>query len=88
MEILARRSGSKRFGPYLGKIKGGAVILDEPGALPDGTVVRLEPVEEAEASHGGESLAQMLRRLSGIAKGLPPDLARNHDHYLHGLPEK
>jgi hypothetical protein len=24
----------------------------------------------------------------GIAKGLPADLAENHDHYLHGRPKK
>lgn len=71
-----------------GKVNGGAVILDEPGALPDGTVVRVDPVEEAEAPPAAESLGEMLRGLAGIAKGLPPDLARNHDHYLHGRPKK
>lgn len=71
-----------------GKVSNGVVVLDDSGALPDGTVVRVEPVEEAEASQGGESVGAMLRRLSGIVKGLPRDLARNHDHYLHGLPKK
>ena len=72
----------------LGKIKGGAVILDEPGALPDGTVVRVEPVEADGAREEGASLSEKLLRLAGTVKGLPPDLARNHDHYLHGLPKK
>ncbi len=36
-----------------------------------------------------ESIGARLARFaeeSGI-RGLPPDLARNHDHYLHGLPK-
>jgi hypothetical protein len=33
-------------------------------------------------------LAKKLRKLSGSAKGLPPDLAENHDHYIHGLPKR
>jgi len=29
-----------------------------------------------------------LLRFAGKATGLPPDLAENHDHYLHGLPKR
>ena len=29
----------------------------------------------------------LLKIAAGI-EGLPSDLARNHDHYLHGLPRK
>ncbi len=29
-----------------------------------------------------------LRLWGGRAKGLPSDLAENHDYYLHGLPKK
>ena len=28
------------------------------------------------------------REALGIAGGLPRDLAKNHDHYLHGRPKK
>ena len=31
------------------------------------------------------SVLQKLRALAGTAKNLPPDLAANHDHYLHGI---
>ncbi len=72
----------------LGKVKGDVVILDDSNALTDGTVVRVEPVGEEEAPQSGEPVGVMMRRLAGIVKGLPPDLARNHDHYLHGLPKK
>jgi hypothetical protein len=35
-----------------------------------------------------EELRKTLLRWAGKAKGLPTDLARNHDHYLHGRPKK
>jgi len=61
------------------------VIHLEPGVvLPDGTEVRVEvAVAETEAS-----VFQKLAKLAGKAKNLPSDLARNHDHYLHGAPRK
>jgi hypothetical protein len=34
------------------------------------------------------SIWEALRSISGKAKGLPPDMAANHDHYLHGLPKR
>ncbi len=69
---------------YKGKVKGGVVVL-EPGArLDEGADVIVEPVESAHA----RSLADRLRPVIGIAKGLPKDLAENHDHYLHGRPKK
>ena len=69
---------------FRGKVKGGVVVL-EPGArLDEGADVVVEPVEPAPA----RSLADRLRPVIGIAKGLPKDLAENHDHYLHGRPKK
>jgi hypothetical protein len=29
-----------------------------------------------------------LLKIAGRIEGLPPDFAKNHDHYLHGLPKK
>lgn len=29
-----------------------------------------------------------LSKMAGAAKGLPPDLAINHDHYLHGVEKR
>jgi hypothetical protein len=34
------------------------------------------------------SIWDKLQSLAGKAKGLPPDMAANHDHYLHGLPKR
>lgn len=69
---------------YQGTVKGGLVELEPGASLPDGTVVRVEPVKTAPA----RSLSERLRPVIGIAKGLPSDLAENHDHYLHGRPKK
>ena len=69
---------------YKGKVKDGVVVL-EPGArLDEGAEVVVEPVKVAPS----RSLSERLRPLIGIAKGLPKDLAENHDHYLHGRPKR
>ena len=34
------------------------------------------------------SVWDALLEFAGTAEGLPPDLAENHDHYLHGTPKK
>lgn len=83
-----------------GKGLGGVVVLKDSKALPDGTVVRVEPVEAAEPAEaaeppeageersGGPTIWEKLRKLAGTVEGLPSDLARNHDHYLYGRPKK
>lgn len=39
---------------------------------------------------GRKLVLQKLRllKLAGTAKGLPKDLAKNHDHYLHGAAKR
>ena len=68
---------------YMGKVKGGVVILEGAAALDEGTVVQVEPMPAA-----APTLGQRLKRFSGAAKQLPDDMAQNHDHYLHGRPKK
>jgi hypothetical protein len=29
-----------------------------------------------------------LKQFAGVVRGLPSDMARNHDHYLHARPKK
>jgi len=55
------------------------VVLQGSPPLKDGTVVAVEPVE---APVEPRNLGQRLKLFSGSAKGLPTDMARNHDHYL------
>ena len=68
---------------YKGHIKNGVVVLERPEALPEGTAVRVEVLRESDRALG----ARLLKH-AGKAKGLPKDLASNHDHYLHGLPKR
>ena len=69
---------------YLGEVRNGVIVLEEEASLAEGTKVRVEPVEESHMP----TLAERLKSFIGMAKGLPPDLARNLDHYLHGQPKK
>lgn len=72
---------------YRGRVENGVVVLEVPGALRDGTEVAIQPltrrsneVKRAERP----TVSRALKRLAGKAKGLPPDAARNVDHYLYG----
>jgi hypothetical protein len=68
---------------YTGIVKKGVVKL--PADWKEGTPVRVEAVEgELAASQLADALAQLSRKV----KGLPHDLAANHDHYLHGVPKR
>lgn len=65
------------------------VVFDDGASLPDGTPVRVEPVEESSAvADEPDDFVRRMLEIAGTAEGLPPDLARNHDHYLHGHPRK
>ena len=67
---------------YKGKVQGGVVVLESGVALPEGADVVVEPVEDL------PTWAEVFKDVLGKATGLPKDLARNHDHYLHGAPKR
>jgi hypothetical protein len=71
---------------YRGHVKNGQITLDEPIVLPEGAEVRVE-VTHADV-RDGEDLAAMLMRHAGKGRGLPEDLAAQHDHYAHGKPKR
>jgi hypothetical protein len=77
---------------YRGRVETGVVVFDEKAALADGTEVSIRPVKPLSTRSGKArkppSLAERLGPVVGMAEGLPEDLARNHDHYLYGLPKK
>ncbi len=57
---------------------------------PSDAMNRKEPKREYDSFPAGvpeiaKDLAQFARRQN--PQGLPPDLAMNHDHYLHGAPK-
>jgi hypothetical protein len=70
---------------YEGRVVNGVVVLDNGDSLPEGTRVRVLTVEPGS---NGETLGQRLLKFAGTAKGLPSDMAENHDHYIHGRPKK
>jgi len=70
---------------YAGEIRNGVVVFDEgTSPLPEGTRVRVE----AAVNQASEGLSEILLELAGKAKGLPADLAEQHDHYIHGTPKR
>ncbi len=64
----------------------------EPGAtLPEGADVVVTAVERPAAELSApqpKTLGDRLMKYAGAVKGLPSDLARNHDHFIHGTPRK
>ena len=70
---------------FRGKIKNGAVVLDQPVALPDGVEVEVRTVADGQKI---PSLYERYKDFIGIAEGLPSDSSTNHDHYLYGVPKK
>jgi hypothetical protein len=69
---------------YRGRVKDGVVVLEETVALPEGTEVVVE-----EAGPGDiPSLAEQFKSVIGIVTDMPPDMAANHDHYIHGTPKR
>jgi len=70
---------------YLGQVKNGVVVFDSHPSPKDGAFVRVEEIDTAEVA---SETARRLLSLAGKARGLPKDLARNHDHYLHGQSPK
>lgn len=70
---------------YRGHVQNGMVVVEGSPDLPEGAEVRVELVSREEK---GETLGQWLLQFSGMLTDLPSDLARNHDHYLYGVPKK
>ena len=72
---------------YTGIVEDGKVILPPEAKLPSGTKVRIEPLGPLDST---ATLAETLKDFVGVVDGrdLPTDLAKNHDHYLHGSPKR
>lgn len=70
---------------HKGRVVNGVVVLEDADALPDGTEVRVIPLQPEPRP---KTLGQRLLKFAGTIDGLPSDMAENHDHYLHGQPKK
>ena len=76
---------------YRGHVENGVIRLDNATALPEGAQVEVRLVADrapAELQEEAPTLYERLKDVVGKAEGLPPDLAENHDHYLHGQPRR
>jgi hypothetical protein len=79
---------------FQGTVQNGVIILEGGACLPDGTTVTIVPSlgnqlrDESETSTIGKELAELGRWAEMQTCNLPSDLAKNHDHYLHGLPKR
>lgn len=68
-----------------GHVRNGVVVLDSPVRFPEGAEVAVELLAVPPSR---STVGRRLMRHAGVATGLPSDLARNHDHYLHGTPKE
>jgi hypothetical protein len=64
-------------------IEKGTIKLPKNTPWKSGTVVRIEPVEDAPPT-----LLEAFKEFDGMADDLPADLAKNLDHYVHGHSRK
>jgi hypothetical protein len=69
---------------YKGTVKNGVVILPRNARLRNGTAVKVTPVADRQA----DDFTDMLVSVSKKVRGLPRDLAAQHDHYLYGSPKR
>ena len=69
---------------YKGKVKNGVVILPRNAKLRNGTEVKVTPI----GGQQDEDFTDMLVSVSKKVRGLPRDLAAQHDHYLYGTPKR
>jgi hypothetical protein len=71
---------------WKGRVTRGVVVVENGGALPEGAVVRIELA--CRSAKALRSLRATLLRHAGKGRRLAPDLAENHDHYIHGRPKR
>lgn len=79
---------------YTGVVTNGVIVLENGTVLPEGVVVNVELVSEPivrlaepDESKAASPLGELLLKFAGVAKDLPADMAKNHDHYLYGAPK-
>ena len=71
------------YRPITTTVEDGKIELPLDVDWPNGTIVRVEPVEKARPT-----VWDVLAKYEGMANDLPEDLAENLDHYVHGHPKK
>jgi hypothetical protein len=70
---------------YRGRVEGGVVVLEQGAAIPDGTLVLVEPAPESAPTNLAPE--DPLFRMGDLAEDTGvTDLATNIDTYLYGHP--
>lgn len=67
-------------------VENGSIKLPREIHVPDGTSVQVTLPEQAAAS--AENPFGWMDEFIGCIDTLPPDFAREHDHYIHGGPKR
>ena len=70
---------------FTGKVVKGAIILPPNVKLPEGLQLEVTIPELAAQT---ATIHERMLKFAGIIKDVPPDFARNHDHYIHGAPRR
>ena len=70
---------------YKGTVKNGVVVLPPGVKLPEGAVVKVEPLEFLTES---DRSIQAVLKLAKPRPYWPKDYALNHAHYVKGHPKK
>jgi len=73
----------------VGTVRNGVVVLDDAPPLADGTRVQVLLSDSATTpTKDGAPTLRGLLKFAGTVHDLPPDMAEQHDHYIHGTPKK
>ncbi len=84
--ILYYLNNRERLDSYLAKwLEHGQRMREEQERNPTTAMLKLR---RAKAEQMGEPLGKRLLKFAGTIPGLPPDMAENHDHYIHDQPRQ
>ena len=67
-----------------GIVRDGIIVINNGATLPEGTRVRIV-IESQEQS---KPFGERFKKFRGAARGLPRDLAEQHDHYRLGTAKR
>ena len=70
---------------YRGTVRNGVVVFEGDAKPSEGIEVQVAEVSPAPSP---ATIWEKLLELAGSVPDLPPDAARNHDHYLYGTPKR
>ena len=70
-----------------GKVKNGVVVPENGVSLPEDAEVTIELVDHGEPEKR-TSWAEVFKDVIGSVDDMAPDMARNHDRYIHGTSEQ